>query len=244
MKKTIKNVILTILLLTLCASTAFLAYLHFFASDDKNLSGEWSAHLDMTEQAAVTAYSWLQDIEAVSISLEEIENDMRGLTVQVNLFFEQTESAKGTFQCYVSPESYDACKQAAYEKFAAAFQELLAQRLTMAGCTDSTDEEAMEALVRETFGMDTVSYLISYAPALLPSLEELQSEYDGSGTYEVTDDILFRWFDVDGGTALKTEYYIRKDASLILPKESGFTEDDSISDYAPMIYTLEQTGDK
>lgn len=241
MGKIIKNTIVTILLLTLSVSTAFLVYLHFFAPDDKDLSGEWTANPDMAEYAAVTAFNWLEDIEAVSVSLEDIENDMRGLTVQVNLAFEQTGSAAGTFRCYVSPESYDACKQAAYEAFAGEFQELLTQRLHMAGYTDSTDEEAMEALVTETFGMDTVSYLMSYAPALLPSLEDLQEKYDGSGTYEVSDDILFRWFDVDGGTILKTEYFIRKESSLILPKDSGSVESDTLMEFDPVIYTLEQT---
>ena len=244
MGKIIKNTIVTILLLTLSASTAFLAYLHFFASDDKDLSGEWTANLDMSENAAVAAYNWLEDIEAVSVSLEDIENDMQWLTVQVNLTFEQTDSAAGTFQCYVSPESYDACKQAAYEAFAGEFRELLAQRLYMAGYTDSTNEEEVEALVTETFGMDTVSYLMSYAPALLPSLEDLQSEYDGSGTYEVSDDILFRWFEADGGTVLKTEYFIRKDSSLILPKDSTPVESDTLKAFEPVIYTLEQTEGK
>lgn len=241
MGKIIKNTIVTILLLTLSVSTAFLVYLHFFASDDKDLSGEWTANLDMTEYAAVTAFNWLEDIEAVSVSLEDMENDMQRLTVQVNLAFEQTGSAAGTFKCYVSPESYDACKQAAYEAFAGEFQELLTQRLHMAGYTDSTDEEAIEALVTETFGMDTVSYLMSYAPALLPSLEDLQEKYDGSGTYEVSDDILSRWFDVDGGTILKTEYFIRKESSLILPKDSGSVESDTLMEFDPVIYTLEQT---
>lgn len=241
MGKIIKKVIVTILFLTLSASTALLAYLHFFASDDKNLSGEWTANLDMTEYAAVTAFSWLQDIEAVSVSLEEIRNDMQGLTIQVNLTFEQTEREAGTFQCNVSPESYDTCKQAAYEAFAGAFQELLAERLYMAGYTGSTDKEAVEALVTETFGMDTVSYLMSYAPALLPSLEELQAGYDGSGAYEVSDDILFRWFNADGDVILKTEYYIRKDSNLILPRESGSVASDILkTDFDPMIYTLKQ----
>lgn len=244
MGKIIKNTIVTILLLTLSASTAFLTYLHFFASDDKDLSGEWTANLDMTEYAAVSAFSWLQDIEAVSVSLEDVKNDMQGLTVQVNLTFAKTDSAAGTFQCYVSQESYDACKQAAYEAFAGEFQELLAQRLHMAGYTDSTDEEAIEALVTETFGMDTVSYLMSYAPALLPSLEDLQEKYDGSGTYEVSDDILTRYFEADGNVILKTEYYIRKDSSLILPKESGSPFDAALSAFDPMIYTLEQTEGK
>ena len=42
MRKIRKNVIVTILILTLGASTALLAYLHFFAADDRRLSGEWT----------------------------------------------------------------------------------------------------------------------------------------------------------------------------------------------------------
>ena len=158
MRKTIKSAVFTLLFLTLCASTALLTYLHFFASDDKELSGEWTANIDMTKQAAVTALSWLQDIEAVSVSLEDMESYMQGLTIQVNLTMEQTGRSAGIFQCNVSQESYDACRQAAYEAFAAEFQELLAERLRMAGYTGSTDEEAVEELVIETFGMSTVSY--------------------------------------------------------------------------------------
>lgn len=126
MKKKIKNVVFTLLFLTGGISVVFLAYLHFFASDDKDLSGEWTADLDMTEQAAIAAFSWLQDIEGVSVSLEEIEDCMQGLTVQVNLTFEPTSRREGTFHCMVVQESYDACTQAAYGAFAAAFRELLA----------------------------------------------------------------------------------------------------------------------
>lgn len=241
MRKAIKNAVFTLLFLTLSISTAFLVYLHFFASDDKNLSGEWTTNLDMTKQAAVTALSWLQDIEAVSISPEDMESYMQSLTIQVNLTFEQTDRSEGTFYCNVSPESYDACNQAAYEAFAAAFQELLVERLHMAGYTGSTDKEAVEALVTETFGMDTVSYLMSYAPALLPSLEELQTEYDGSGTYEASEGILTRQFDVGGADTVKTEYYIRKDSNLILSGEIGSATDDSFSEHYPIIYILKET---
>ena len=105
MKKTIKTAILTLLLLTLTVSTAFLAYLHFFASDVNDLSGEWTAEIDLTKQAAVSAYSWLQDIEGVSLSLEETEAYIPELTVRVDLSFAQTVDAAGTFYCSVSPES-------------------------------------------------------------------------------------------------------------------------------------------
>ena len=242
--KIIKNVVVTLLLLTLSASTAFLAYLHFFISNDKDLSGEWTADLDMTESAAVTALDWLQDIEAVSLSLEDMETYMQDLTIQVNLTFEQTASSEGTFCCEVLPESYDACRQAAYEAFAAAFQDLLARRLFMAGYTESTDGESMETLVTETFGMSTVSYLMSCGPALLPSLEELQARYDGSGTYKVTEDILTRQFDQNGAVETKEESYIRKDSNLLLSGESGSFSSGIFSDHDPVIYILKQPSDQ
>ena len=97
MGKAIKNVVLILLLLTLSISTVFLTYLHFFTSDDKEISGEWTTELPMTERAAVTALSWLQEIEAVSVSLEEMESYMQGLTIQVDLILEQTGRSAGTF---------------------------------------------------------------------------------------------------------------------------------------------------
>lgn len=241
MRKTIKKVVYTLLLLTLSASTALLIYLHFFASDDRDLSGEWTANLDMTQQAAVTALSWLQDIEGVSISLEEMESYMQNLTIQVNLTLEKTDRSKGVFYCSVLQESYDACNQAAYEAFALAFQELLSERLRMAGYMGSTDRETIESLVTETFGMSTASYLMSCGPALLPSLEDLQVYYDGSGTYEAAENILTRQFDVGGSANTKVEYYIRKDLSLILSEEIASDPADPFSDHYPVIYTLKQS---
>ncbi len=240
MRRAVKNTIYTLLLLTLSVSTAFLIYLRFLESRDKDLSGEWTADLNMTEQAAAKAFSWLQDIEGVSVTLEELGGYMQDLTVQVNLTFEQTARSEGTFRCNVLPESYDACNQAAYEAFAAAFRKLTAERLRMAGYGGDTDEEAVEALVLETFGMSTVSYLMSCGPALLPSLEELQSQYDGNGTYKAAEGILTRQFDVDGSDAAKTECYIRKGSSLILSEEAGPVTQAGFSDHYPVLYILNQ----
>ena len=213
MGKGIKNAILLILILILSISTAILAYLHFFRSDGSSLSGEWTAELDLTEQAAITAFVWLQDIEAVSVSLEDVESRMRGLTVQIGLDMEATAGLEGAFRCGIQPESYDVCEQAAYEAFAAVFRELLAERLRMADYTGGTDEEDLEGLVNETFGMSTVSYLMTFGPALLPSLEDLQAQYDGNGTYEAADGILTWRY--DNGTT-KTENYVWEDSRLVL----------------------------
>ena len=232
MRKILKNSVLIGLFLFLITFTALLTYLHFFASDDKDLSGNWTAKLDMTKQSAVTALSWLQDIEAVSISLEDMEDYMQGLTIEVNLTLEQTANSEGTFHCNILPESYDACNQAAYEAFAAAFEELLIERLRMAGYTGNTDKETIEELVTETFGMSTVSYLKSCGPRLLPPLEDLQDQYEGSGTYKTAEGILTRQFDDGQAVTTKTENYIRKDSSLILYEESD-------SSYSPVIYTLQ-----
>lgn len=243
MRKTMKNLIVVLLLLILSVSTALLAYLHFFASGDEDLSGEWTTELDMTGQAAFTALSWLQDIEGVSVSLEDVETYMQNLNIRVDLTFEQTARSEGTFRCSVRPESYDACKQAAYEAFAMAFRDLLVQRLRMAGYRGGTDEEAIEALVVETFGMPTVSYLMSYAPELLPSLEELQAQYGGSGAYEAVEGILTRRFDTGGSAYASAERYIRKESSLILSAGSDDGVPGVSSAYYPVIYTLQQTAE-
>lgn len=248
-KNTVKNTILLILLLTLGISTALLTYLHFFASGSRRVSGEWTAELDMTERAAATAFSWLQDIEAVSVSLEDMESCMQGLTVQVELLLEQTDRNKGTFRCTVLPESYDACNQAAYGAFAAVFRELLTERLRMAGYAGSMDEEAIEALVNEAFGMSTISYLMTYGPALLPSLEDLQAEYEGSGTYETAEGILIRQFDAGWAVTARAEYYTRTDFNLVLLGKDDSVMQDSDSaelfsaDY-PVMYTLKQPQDQ
>lgn len=243
MRKTIKNAVIILLFLTLSVSTALLAYFHFFLSDEEELSGEWTADLDMTEEAAVAALGWLQEIEGVSVSLEDVESYMQGLTVQVDLDFEQTDRSAGTFQCNVVPESYDACRQAAYEAFAAAFQELLAERLRMAGYTGSMDEEAIEELVTETFGMSTVSYLMTCGPELMPSLEDLQAEYDGSGTYEAAEDILTRQFGTGPGVATRVESYIRQDDILVLTEEIGSVPAGFSADDYPVMFTLKQPTD-
>ena len=216
MEKAIKNTILVLLILSLSISTAFLAYVHFFKKDDRRLTGEWTAELDVTEQAAVTAFIWLQDIEGVSVTLEDVESGMRKLTVQVNLNLEATTDSEGAFRCGIMPESYNVCEQAAYEAFAAVFRELLAERLRMAGYTGGTDKEDLEVLMAETFGMSTVSYLMTYGPALLPSLEDLQAQYDGSGTYEAAEGILTWRY--DNGTT-KTENYVWDHFSLVLSEE-------------------------
>ncbi len=236
--KIMKNATVTFLFLMSGLLLILLIYSYFFNAGGRNFSGEWTAELNMTEQAAVRALDWLQDIEGVSVSLEEVESYMKGLTVRVNLAMKQTARFQGDFQCYIVPESYEACNQAAYEAFAISFRELLGERLRMSGYEGDTSQEAVEALVAEAFGMSTVSYLMSCGPTLLPSLEELQARYDGSGTYEVTGDIFIRQFDAGGEDTSKEEYYLRKDDNLILTKEADSAASDSFFTNYPVIYTL------
>jgi hypothetical protein len=117
MKKIMKNAIFTILFSVLIILALFLAYLFLYASNDRNLSGKWTADLDMTGQAAVTALGWLQDMEAVSVSLQDMEARMQGLTVKLDLTLEQTARSGGTFVSTVQQESYAACSQAHAARF-------------------------------------------------------------------------------------------------------------------------------
>lgn len=238
MKRNIINAVLICLFVILGISTALLVYLHFFASGDRDLSGEWTADLDMTQRAAVVALDWLQDIEGVSVSMEEMESYMPYLAVQINLTMEQTARFGGTFRCNVQADSYDTCRQAAYEAFAVAFRDLLGERLRMAGYEGDTDQESVEALIEEAFGMSTVSYLMSCGSELLPPLEDLQARYDGSGTYEADEGILVRRFDSGGTVAVRTEDYIRKDSMLILSGEADTVSSGDFGGRYPVIYML------
>ena len=240
MGKATKNTILLLLILSLSISTAFLAYLYFFKSGGRSLSGDWIAELDMTGQAAVSAFIWLQDIEAVTVSLEDVESCMGKLAIQVDLNFEAVSNSEGAFHCGILPESYNTCEQTAYEAFAVVFRELLAERLHMAGYTGGTDKEDLEALVTETFGMPTVSYLMTFGPALLPPLEDLQAQYDGSGTYEATEGILTRWY--DNGTT-KTGNYVWENSSLVLSVEEDLDGQGQMRP-ATLIFRKEMSGEE
>lgn len=240
-RKTIKTVLLILLILVLSALPALLTYLYFFSSN-KELSGEWTTEVDMTGQAAVAALLWLQDIEAVSVTLEDVEARMERLTVEVNMTLEQTDRSGGTFRCRVVPESYEDCNQAAYEAFAEIFRELTAERLRMAGYTGAADEEAVEALAAETFGMSTVSYLMTCGPALLPPLEELQDRYDGNGTYVAEEGILTRQYEEGATARIRAERYSRNETGLILTEKVDHENPDNGNDYGsyPVIYVLRQ----
>lgn len=241
MKKLFKNIILIILFTVLVPSTALSVYLCLSIARDQNLSGEWTAQLDMSGHAAATALDWLQDMEAVSVSLQDLETRMQGLTVGLHLTMEQTVRSEGTFVSNILPESYAACSQTAYETFAAAFRELVAERLRMAGYEGGTDEESVEALIIETFGMPTTAYLLSCEPNLLPPLEDLQAQYDGSGTYKTMEGTLIRQFDSGSLIRTRTEPYIRKDTTLILTEETDSAILGYYADHYPVIYTLQQS---
>ncbi len=119
----------------------------------------------------------------------------------------------------------------------------MAERLHMAGYDGDTSQEAVEALITETFGMPTVSYLLSCEPDLLPSLEDLQAQYDSSGTYQTSDGILTRQSDSGSLLRAKSERYIRKDSTLILTEEADPAALGYFTDDYPMIYTLQQSNE-
>ena len=70
---------------------------------------------------------------------------------------------------------------------------------------------------------------MNFGPALLPSLEDLQAQYDGSGTYEAAEGILTWRY--ENGTA-KTDNYVWEDSSLVL---SGEDDSDSQGQKKPVI---------
>ncbi len=99
MRKILNFMVLAVLLPALLTATVLLTYLHFFAPGTR-ISGKWTASLDMTDQAAVTAIGWLQDIEGIDIegisaSMQEMENTVQDFTVEVTITLRRPPGRRG-----------------------------------------------------------------------------------------------------------------------------------------------------
>ena len=91
----------------------------------------------------------------------------------------------------MAEESYNAAKQQAYTALENAFEDLLLIRAQTAGKDMATREEAAQS-IEDTIGMTCLEYLANYGPELLPPLEEIQGQYNGSGSWKAENGVLLR----------------------------------------------------
>ena len=152
---------------------------------ERKLPGGWHRTIDLAAEAGAAAKEWLMDAEGGRAI--DMKTYMGSVTVGVDL----TLAADGSWTCTVDENSYRMAEQQAYTALEQALEDLLLARAQEAGQEMTGREEAAQS-IEDTIGMSCREYLRTYGPVLLPALEELRAEYEGSGDWKAESGVLLR----------------------------------------------------
>ena len=171
-------VMLLLAIILLLAAISCALSLRLYKRSDPNLSGRWQMELDVTDQACMRANAWLH--EAGHGSEVDVGNYMPELHILVELALRED----GSWSRQLDEASLSAARQKAEAALHDALRELVRLRIADAGRPLETDT-ALDARLADAAGMPVERYLSEYGPALLPSAEELQARYNGSGGFQI-----------------------------------------------------------
>ena len=199
-------VILLLLVILALAVIAGLLAMKLSRHEDPGLAGDWKMRAELTDMARTRADTWLQRA-AMGEQVPAAEY-LPALSVTVRL----TLSPDGSWSREIRDGEYESARSAAERGLAKALRELLCLRIADAGRPSETAAEA-ERRVQRVLGMSTEDYMREYGPALLPSLSQMHTVYDGSGTYRADGETIF--FD---GEAVR---YLEDGEYLVLLRPEG-----------------------
>lgn len=177
MKKVLR-ILCILLLIALGIMTGFLAERFRPRIEPMDaLVGEWVNQIDITETVAANAEIWLEDIEGVTVTTQEVKYLMGSLTVESTEAYSIDESGNAVCVRRISEESYTSCAEQAYAGMATAFEYYIKKRFEMAGMELTEEDLSVADLFSELFGMSMEEYLDLYAPDIMPTYMELNSCY-------------------------------------------------------------------
>lgn len=185
MKKGLR-IVITVLVLMLGLLGGF-AFEKFRPKIDpmEHLSGEWTRSVDVSDRIVANAENWLEDVEGVTVTVEDLKETFGSLTIEVVERYVSDDAGYMVCQREVSKESYDACSLKAYEGMKKAFEGIIYTRLLAAGISTDEIEMDIQELYEEVIGMSMEEYLYQYGPVLVPSYEELSKEFTGAERKQV-----------------------------------------------------------
>jgi len=138
--------------------------------------------ISLSEEVSAKAYVWLNQIDDMNISYE----DLRQAIGDINLTVELTPSGKkGIKNQQIVDGAYEQCLEKAYSGLANAYWQVVASRLTESGYDKPINQNTVEKLMKDTYGLSIVDYLKACEDlSLLPSKEDAMTKYN----QEVTDE--------------------------------------------------------
>ena len=182
------------------------------------LAGTWRRSIDLTEEFREAARAYLSEAR-LGNTLDPSDYITE---LQVTLLLEFRED--GTYSIKVDESSYGTAKKNAEDALEEAFTDLLSMRGKEMG-KSSVSKKEMEALFSRLTGKSFSEYLQENEIALIPTLDELEAQYNASGAFRKTGELLER-------EGLSPAVFLCDEETLVLRPETG-TEGDS----EPEVYT-------
>lgn len=138
-------------------------------------------YASMSEEAAARAYIWLNQMEDMALSYEEIKERMGEISLKIVL---TPGEEKNTYVQSLDGDTYTECMKQAQNGLAASFRDAVRQRFSDAGYEGEISDEMLDEMMQEEYGVSVSEYLALCEVQLLPDLEELTETYSGEVTYE------------------------------------------------------------
>lgn len=133
-------------------------------------------YVSIAEEASARALVWLNDIDDIELSFEDVKECMGEFNLEVK--YTPTET-KGIYTVELMPDCYEYCESQAKIGLEKSYRLAVINRLQKVGYEGPCTDETVEKLMKTTFGITVADYLEQCEISLLPSFEELNAKYSG-----------------------------------------------------------------
>lgn len=170
-------VILAVMLFFICVAVICLIILK--ARDNKKPIFK---EISITEEVTAKAYVWLNQIEDIDISYEEVRGIMGDISITVEL---KPSENKGMKLQEITDGSYQKCYDAAYNGMAEAYNRVVSKRLLDSGYEGELSANIVDSLMKEAYGLSVMDYLKQCEDlTIIPSEDELKQRFNVEVEYE------------------------------------------------------------
>lgn len=175
-RKTVYITILVIIIAVLIGIIGVLAALQYKKSKEPS----WE-YVSMTEEASARAFVWLNKIDYMELSYEDVVSIMGQFNLEI---IKTPTKEKGVYTYALADNAYEYCQNQAQVGFERAYKQVIKNRIEKTGYEGEISDETVERLMLETFGMTVSDYLKQCDVKLLPAEDEINEKY----LKEVTDE--------------------------------------------------------
>lgn len=138
-------------------------------------------YVSMTEEASARAYVWLCKIEDTDLSYDDVKSCMGDFNLEV---IKTPLKEKGKYERKLADGAYEYLVSQSEAGLESAYYFAIMRRIRNSGYEGDINEELVNRLMDETFGMSVTEYLDQCNISLLPSEQELREKYEGEVSSE------------------------------------------------------------